>query len=494
MIKTALISFLTASINTRLLAAYLKANGYQTICIFCPGEVNRANTDALLELLKTQSIGLIGISFVTDDYRSAVFLTRGIKERLDIPIIWGGAHANVKPEECLQHADMICLGEGEEALLDLVKSYSCGEPDLSTKNLWFRTNNGVIRNELRPLEENLDKHPFPDFDLTTQFVMSERGLEPFEERHLRSEYSIMTSRGCPYNCYYCYNSYRRKQFEGKGRYLRKRSVESIINELTMARTIFKSLRQINFWDDSMIARSTEEIQRFGNLYAEKIRLPFFALVEPMAFDRRKIELLKEAGLRKLQVGIQSGSERVNKEIYNRPVSNKKAMEIAQDLNRMGIDAVYDVIFNNPYETTEDVAKTARLLLQFPKPFFVQGYNLIFYPRTAITDRALQDGFISLKDDGPDFSTIQNPINSPTANLGYAKVSGRFYKINYHPHEKKYFNSIIALISSRYAPQRLLSYFAKSETPSKRILLEAFTRLYAFSAAVKRALWGPRLQN
>ena len=397
----------------------------------------------------------------------------------------------MKPDECLQYADMICLGEGEEALLDLVRNYSEGKFDLSTKNIWFKTDNGIVQNELRNLEENLDKYPFPDFDLTTQFVMNEKGFESLAEKHFHGEYSIMTSRGCPYSCNYCYNSYRRKQFEGKGKYLRKRSVENIIDELITATTYFKSLRKINFWDDSFVTRSVEEIYKFRDLYTARVGLPFFALIEPMAFDFKKVEILKESGLKKLQIGIQSGSEQVNKKIYNRQVSNRKVIDIASFVKKMDIDATYDIIFNNPYETPDDVAETARLLLKFPKPISVQGYNLIFYPGTATTELALHDNHISMKTSGVDFSTIQGTANSPTSTLGNSEVSSRFYEIKYSSHEKTYFNSVISLISSKYIPKWLTGYFARSERPFKRTLLKAFIKMYASAAGLKRSVTKPR---
>lgn len=194
MIKIALISFLNNSINIRSLSSYLKKNGYEVVCLFCSCAFNQNNLNELINLLRDGKIGLVGVSLVTDDYYAAITVTRLIKDKLCLPIIWGGAHVNVKPDECLRHADMICLGEGEEALLDLIKSYDTGKFNLSTKNIWFKTDNGIVCNEMRDLEEDLDTYPFPDFDLNSQFVMTENGFEKLAEEHFNGEYSIMTSR------------------------------------------------------------------------------------------------------------------------------------------------------------------------------------------------------------------------------------------------------------------------------------------------------------
>lgn len=484
----ALISFLTNSINTRFLSAYLKQNGYDVTCYFCSGTLNDSNLGELVRMLAEKNTTLVGVSLVTDDYHSAVVVTKSIQSELGLPVVWGGAHVNVKPEESLRHADMICLGEGEEALLECVKKMSESPVlDTSIRNIWFRTEAGIIRNELRPLEENLDKYPFPDFDLDSQYIMTKSGLDRVSEKHLNFEYNIMTSRGCPYSCFYCYNSYRRKQYSGKGKYLRARSIENVIEELSLARKMFKNLKEINFWDDSFVARRIEDFQLFGELYREKVNLPFFALIEPMAFNYAKIRLLRECGLSKLQIGIQSGSERVNREVYNRPVSNENVIEVAKTVHDMGIDVIYDLIFNNPYETKEDVYQTIRMLMQFPKPFILQGYNLIYYPGTVSTVNALKDGFISVKPDCDDFSTIQSREDSPLAMKGAGDVSSRFYSINYCSRDKEYLNSVIRLIAFYRVPRAVAKFFAASETPINKVMLRLLLQTYLAAFGLKQFL-------
>ena len=487
MIRIALISFLNNSINTRSLSSYLKKNGYEVICFFCSGSFNTNNLNELTALIKAENISLVGVSLVTDDYYSSITVTKAIKEKLHLPVIWGGAHVNVKPDECLRHADMICLGEGEEALLELVKSYDAGKFDFSIKNIWFTTNHGIVQNEVRNSEENLDKYPFPDFDLTRQMVMTENGFENLTEKHFNGEYSIMTSRGCPYSCHYCYNSYRRRQYKGKGKYLRKRSVENVIEELVQAKKTFSSLAMINFWDDSFIARNMADFILFQKLYKEKINLPFFALVEPMAFDYDKIKILRDSGLAALQLGIQTGSEEINREVYNRRVSNQRVVEVAEQIRELGINVIYDVIFNNPYEEAADVAQTVNLFLQFPVPVSLQGFNLIFYPGTEITDRALKDGYISIKEEAEDYSTIEGETDSPTSMRGKSLISDRFYRIHYTSEKKEYWNTVLSLFALLHVPHSLIRFFGMSETCLKKFLLANFVRLYTIAHTLKSAV-------
>jgi anaerobic magnesium-protoporphyrin IX monomethyl ester cyclase len=483
--RVVLIAFLSHSINIRELASYIRQNGYQVTCIFCQADFNADNIPLLMHKITELDPFLVGMSLVTDDFPKAVMLTKAIKDNINLPVIWGGAHVNVMPEECLNHADMICMGEGEEALSELLDAYG-NDIGLNTsiKNIWFKTKDGIVQNNLRPLEEDLDKYPFPENDTKFLYVLSDHGLEGFTEEHLGGVYNIMTSRGCPYQCDYCYNSYRKKQYLGLGRYLRMRSIENVIEELKTALKLFPGLRYVQFWDDCFIARTVDELQHFKELYVEHINLPFFALIEPMIFDYQKIKILKECGLQHLQVGIQTGSERVNREVFNRRASKEKMLETAQYINELEIKVVYDLIFNNPYETTEDIKETIDLILKFPRPFQLQGYNLIFYPGTKITERALADGHISPNYDLKKSLTIQSRENSPISMGGRGRISDRFYKINYSSDHKLYWNSVVSLLASNYIPKPIICFFGRSESPFKKVGLKIFVRLYAAGASIK----------
>lgn len=488
MTRVALISFLTNNLSIRLLSAYLKKNGFETICIFCPTDLNKINVEIVINILSKNNISLVGITLVTDDYYKAVTLTKAIKQCLGISVIWGGAHPSIMPEECLRHADMVCVGEGEEALLELVQTVNCNvKPPVSIKNIYFKVNNEIVRNELRNLEEDLDKYPFPDFELSTQFFITEKSFEIITEKHLEGIYSIMTSRGCPYSCCYCYNSYRRRQYKDKGRYLRLRSIDNVFDELKRVKGMFKNLRFIHFWDDTFLSRSYSDFDKFRNLYPRFVNLPFFVLAEPMAFDNAKIKILADCGLVSIQLGIQSGSEKLNRDFYHRPVLNKHIIEMAVAINKLGILPTYDFIFNNPYESKEDLRKTIDLLLNLPKPFQLQGYNLIFYPGSEITRKALADGFIVTKPERiDDFSSIQSEKNSPVVVRNKSIDSSRFYSLRYDSKEKSYLNSLIILASFPRVPKTVIGFFKKSETGFKQFLLNCFLDIYLTLSRLKNS--------
>ena len=155
----------------RSISSYLKSKGHSTQLVFMPTEETnfknypKSVLKDLFSLVKDSD--LIGISSMAFSYQRGIQIIKYIKQYIAKPIIWGGVHATICPEDCLKYADMVCLGEGEEAVLELVEKMSSSKDYLDTQNFWFRTNGKVIRNSLRPLTGNLDNYPFADYDLDT---------------------------------------------------------------------------------------------------------------------------------------------------------------------------------------------------------------------------------------------------------------------------------------------------------------------------------------
>ncbi|TET73470.1 MAG: B12-binding domain-containing radical SAM protein [Candidatus Aminicenantes bacterium] len=455
--KIALVTFSIDAMNVRALSAYLRRSGHIPYLIFFLSQPSSDDVAILTELLKWLDVELIGISLVTDDYAKATAITLAVKNRLRIPVIWGGAHPSICPEECLRSTDMVCIGEGEEALVEVCNAMESNQHITDIENIWFRYDKKIYKKPLRTLIEDLDTLPFIDYELGKHFVINEGRWRQFDEGMLRGHYHIMTTRGCPFSCSYCYNNQRRKLYAGKGRYLRQRSVDNIIAELSWVKANLKSIKVINFWDDIFLATKLDTIKYFSERYKKEIGMPFFCLGNPSLCNEQKISLLKSCGLTQMQVGIQTGSERVNYQVYNRHISNAKMLDVATLLHKHGIAASYDFIFNNPYETETDIQETIELLLKFPQPLSIQGYNLTFYPGSDIYDRALADGFIS-DDSINESATIQSPTDTPLKSFESSSVSNRFYRCNFSYENKRYFNILVSLLP--YYPAVLIKFLLR----------------------------------
>ncbi|MBN1593698.1 MAG: B12-binding domain-containing radical SAM protein [Candidatus Coatesbacteria bacterium] len=404
--------------GVRSISAYLRANGVETRLICFPNlYVQRVLQEFLEpyspELLDgvarlCQDVDLVAISLMTNLFERAIQLTSYLKEHLSVPIVWGGIHPTIRPEECIEHADLVVMGEGEGAILELAVRVANGYPVDGLENICSRNSNGIRKNPVRPLIQELDSIPPPDFDNpdyhvfdpeSRKFVVPDlkmmmrlHGKGPL---HTKGElnYQTITTRGCPFNCAYCGNSALIKLYGRKG-YLRRRSVDNIISELVTVKGQMDFINRVCFFDDSFLAGSTKEIEEFAGKYKAKIGLPLFCLSSPSNITPEKLDPLVDAGLTAIQVGIQTGSDRINS-IYNRTVKNEAVLKAAKLINHYGdrLLPLYDVIVDNPYESPSDGLETVKLLMQLKKPFTVQVFSLTLFPGTELYDRASKDGLI-----------------------------------------------------------------------------------------------------
>ena len=406
----------------RTLSGYLRENGHQTSLIFLPDPfgddlvcgIPRYKENVLDKVVALCSESyLIGITLMTNFFDGAVQITEKLKGNLNIPIIWGGAHPTIRPDESLQHADMVCIGEGEDALVELVNKMSKAENFSSTPNIWIRRGSEIIKNGLSPLPNDLDAYPFPDYSMEDHYVMVDGQIKALTHEITESllkagtvsdylgktGYQTMTSRGCPHSCSYCINDTISKMYGGKGK-LRWRSVANIIEELESVKATMPYINYIWISDDEFMARKVDELRYFCLEYAERIRLPFSCLISPLSVTMEKMSMLVNAGLIYVQMGIESASPRIQEMFNRRRMNNKRNMNAIRIINRFKermYPPSYDFLLDVPEETDEDRIQNLRFISHIPKPFKLQPFTLILYPGTQLYEIAKEKGLIVNED-------------------------------------------------------------------------------------------------
>lgn len=403
----------------RTISSYLKKHGHKTQIIFIPDPygdnlmygVQRYEDSVLDELISLcKGSDLIGITLMTNFFDSAAQITRKLKSKLNVPVIWGGVHPTIRSEESLEYADIVCIGDGEEAMLELANKMANGDDYLNTANLWIKSNGNTVKNPLRPLTVNLDIYPIPDYNSEDHHLMFDRHIRPitpeltklFLERGTVSTYlkkigyQTMTGRGCPHKCTYCINDTIKNLYEGQG-YLRWRSTGHVMDELLWVKEHMPYIGYIWISDDAFFARSLEKIEEFCKNYKEKIGLPFTCLASPLTVTEEKMALLIDAGLIYIQMGVESGSRRIQ-ELFNRKsMSNERMMKAIRIINRYKdrmFPPSYDFILDVPYETDDDKIESLRFISEIPKPFRLQPFALVLYPGTKLYQMAKTDGLIT----------------------------------------------------------------------------------------------------
>lgn len=417
-----------------MLSAMLKARGHDTRLHYMFGAYNPA---PLKRAIAAYQPGLIAFSSVSPQFR---FVKQIFKDLAPLPAftLLGGHHATLAPEclETVEGLDAICIGEGEYPLLELVEALEKrGDPG-AIRNLWLKTRDrGIVKNPTRPFTENLDGLPFPDRELFDY------------QRIINSDFHtalFMFSRGCPYDCTFCSNHALRARQEGK--YVRFRGVDSCLEEIRAVMGRY-SVRSLYFNDDCFTARR-DFVDAFCARYKRECTLPFAINARPETLNDDICRALKDAGCRRVSIGIESGSESFRREVLGRRQSNDRIAEAFAACRRAGIRTKSFNIVGFPYETPAIFQETVDLNARIQPDSVIIG---IFepYPGTKLAEACLKEGFIPA--DQPDswfMGRMDTILTMPAfprreilrcfRNFAYnvykrrAPLKAWFYKIYYSP--------------------------------------------------------------
>ena len=386
-------------IGLKSLHYQLLGHGFASHILFIPKFPGAAMSDVICNLVDKLSPLFVGISLMSVEYDRAKQLTHVLKSHYpSMPIIWGGIHPTIAPETCIEYADFICIGEGENFIVDFANAIANESSPESLNSLAFRKNGQIVQNPLYPLITDLSVLPVCEHIPKNSYVLHKGRITALDTKTFRKyarysgmTYSIMSSRGCPFSCTYCCNNALAKMYDSKK--IRFRKLASVIGELKMAITQYPFIEYINFQDDCFLSMSDEEMERFCYLYKQEIKRPFIARSIPTFITESKLASMKSVGLAWLCLGLQSGSDHVCQDIYQRPSGKQDFLRAARAIKSNDLAAFYDVILDNPFETDEDRINTVQTLMETPKPFYSQFFSLTLYPGTELREQALEKNLI-----------------------------------------------------------------------------------------------------
>jgi anaerobic magnesium-protoporphyrin IX monomethyl ester cyclase len=335
--------------------------------------------------------GVVGYSVYTGSQTYYRDLNLQIKEAVDVVSVFGGPHPTYFPEFIDQPGvDAVCVGEGEGAMLDLVEALETGRPLTGIENWWFKHNGHLEQNPVRPGEDDLDRIPLPDRDLLYEkdAFARQSGIKHF-----------ITSRGCPYDCTYCFNHALAELYRGKGKRLRQMSVERVVEEVKGVQERYP-MQFVVFLDDLFIVYA-DWLRELAERFPREVGLPFFCNVRANLVTPEKMTLLRKAGCASVGMGLETGNPALRNEILKRNLSDEQIVEASRLIREAGIQLLTTNMLGLPGGTLANDFETLALN-HACKPAYANAFLYQPYPRTELGENAREHGYVegSLDDIDP----------------------------------------------------------------------------------------------
>ena len=365
-------------LNIALLASFIRDRGnydcllvdFETTEVSSPGE--------MAEIVLEESPKYVCITTLTPRYPAVVRMAQEIK-RLDpaVTIIAGGPHVTGTPRTALYDGISFgIIGEGEEALLELLNTLEEGHNPSSVKNLIYRDNGSIRINSVRPFIKNLDELPFPAWDLMTL----DNYVDPayFKGRHL----AVFSGRGCPYDCSFCSSrvTWMRK--------LRLRSVENVMDEIRHIVRVL-GVRNLMFWDDTFAANKQRAIDICNRIIEEKMDISYTVQIRADAFSDELIEALRDSGCAFAAIGVESGNEQILEKIGKRE-TKEQFRNAVKAMKQANLPIIASYIIGLPGDTHDTIKET----IQFASELDADQSKFMIlapYPGTKVYDLAVEKG-------------------------------------------------------------------------------------------------------
>ena len=337
----------------------------------------------IIDYMKHKSFDVVAFSVMSFMHNWVLKVSKKIKEKYGCRIIIGGPHVTFYPEVIKNdQIDFICRGESEYAISELINRIEEDKPTNKIKNVWVKQKRKIYKNPLRDLIGDLDQLPFPDRDIYYK-----------KYSHLKnwSVKRFISGRGCPFNCSFCHNHLLRNIYRNKGNYIRKRSPENLIEEISLVEDKYR-MKTISFSDD-IFTLNKKWLSKFLDLYKKELDVPFICNTHPHTINKKEIIHLKKAGCYGLMMGIETGNEKSRKTILNKQISNHQIIKTASLIKEQNIKLLTFNMLGLPGETLKNTFETIKFNIKIKADYCYSGI-LQPLPKTKIAEYAIKNNYLN----------------------------------------------------------------------------------------------------
>ena len=346
---------------------------------------------AFRDVLDREKPDIIAASAMSDMfYFTTQFLDWMKNEYADIPVICGGIHPTLQPENAISHdcIDYIVVGEGEDVILPLIDDIVARrDPSpITPVPIWYKKDGKVVKTVGNKLVD-LNGLPFLDYD----FYDSRQFLRPFRGKIMRSG-DVQTMRGCPRRCSYCANAELNKVYEtmegwtGWRVYTPERFVEE-------AKFLVKKhdLNFFKFFDEDMLLRPEEDMAALSELYRKEVNVPFTMQCHPGTVTKKKAQLLKAMNCASMTISMECGNNHYRAHYLKRRYTNEKFCETVKTIKEAGLRVAALTMIGLPFESRRMIMETVDLARQ-SKPTHTNANIFFPYLGTPLGDTTVKEKF------------------------------------------------------------------------------------------------------
>ncbi|MFH1876324.1 MAG: radical SAM protein [Candidatus Omnitrophota bacterium] len=375
------IAFLQETVNQNVglmyLSAIVKSQGHD-----CQLFVESLEKD-FLNAVRAFAPDVIGFSIITGAHHWVLRVATSLKRELPgVLVIAGGPHptycTDFIKESCI---DIIARGEAEYSFPRLVECLGQGKDYSATQGLWVKRGDEIMRNDVAMLVEDLSSLPHPDHELYLKYDFYRN----------QSEVPFTTTRGCPFNCSFCYNHVKATLYKGKGKYVRMRGVSDIIAEMEHARRLYPKMRSVILYDD-IIGIDRKWLASYCSAYRESINLPWFTSIRADIVDEGVARELGSANCFCLSLGLETGDDDLREKVLCKRIPGAQYLRAAQLLHAQNIKVRTSNMLFLPGENIEKALATININRAMEVDF-AWAYTMQPYPGTDIYDYAVKSGFL-----------------------------------------------------------------------------------------------------